>query len=98
MKEQISEIIDRVAIGIAQIDPNGGYLLASEHYCEMLGRNQHEVLRAQLQDFVYHEDLPTALEGFIRVLETGEPGVIDHRVTRGDGSIVWLGNTVSAAR
>jgi PAS domain S-box-containing protein len=98
VREQPEQLLERVAIGIAQIDPNGGYLLASERYCEMLGRDQQEVLRAELQDFVYHEDLPTALDGFIRVLETGEPGTIDHRVRRGDGSMIWLGNTVSAAR
>ncbi|HEX2136364.1 MAG TPA: PAS domain S-box protein [Microvirga sp.] len=97
MREQLDAVLRRAAIGIAQIDPGGRYLLANERYCAMLGRGQEQVVGAELQDFVQPEDLPTCLERFIRVLETGEPAAIEHRVVREDGSTLWIGNTVSAA-
>ena len=98
MRDHPEQLLDRAAIGIAQIDPNGRYLLASTRYCEMLGRDEQEVMQAQLQDFVHEEDLPHAVTAFIRVLETGEGGIVDHRVLHADGSTIWLGNTVSLIR
>ena len=98
MRDHVDELLKRAAIGVAQIDPDGGYLAASERYRQILGRSGDELLHARLQDFVYPQDLPTTLEGFIWVFETGEPRTIDHRVQRTDGITVWVSNAVSLVR
>jgi PAS domain S-box-containing protein len=97
VRGQLEELLDGVAIGIAQIDTSGRYLLANDRYCDMISRSREQILESQLQDLIHPEDLPAALEGFIHVLETGEPRIIDHRVTRSDGLTLWIGNTVSSA-
>jgi PAS domain S-box-containing protein len=98
VREHSQELLDRAGVGIAQIDPNGGYLSVNDRYCDLLGRCRDELLEAQLQEFVAPEDLPVTLDGFIRVLETGTPGIVEYRTVRRDGGVIWLGNSVSAAR
>jgi PAS domain S-box-containing protein len=98
LRERLDELFDRAAVGIAQLDTTGRYVLVNDRYCEMLGRSREELLAAQIQDFIYPEDLPTALDTFIGVVETGASVVLDTRHIRRDGSLLWFSTSVSAGR
>ena len=98
MRYKLEDLLDRALIGVAQVDSDGRFLLASDRYCKFLGRDSSDVLGATLHDFVHPEDLPSSLDTFIRVLETGEPRSVDHRLQASDGSTIWVGNAVSAGR
>ncbi|HEX2138835.1 MAG TPA: PAS domain S-box protein [Woeseiaceae bacterium] len=98
MRERLEKIFEHAAVGIAQLDTSGQYLLVNDRYCELLGRSREELLSAGLQDVTHPDDLPTTLESFIRAIETGAALLIEQRCIRGDGSAVWLSNSVSAGR
>jgi PAS domain S-box-containing protein len=95
---RLDELFERAGVGIAQMDTSGRYVWVNDRYCEIVGRARDELLAGQLQDFTYPDDLPTSLDAFIRVIETGQPLVIDQRHVRRDGSSVWLSNSVSVGR
>jgi PAS domain S-box-containing protein len=98
VRDGLDEIFERAALGIAQLDTSGRYLLVNDQYCRMLGRSREELLPASIQDVTHPQDLPTSLDAFIRTIETGIPCVIEQRCIRGDGSVVRLSNTVSVTQ
>jgi PAS domain S-box-containing protein len=96
--ERLQEIFDRAAIGIAQMDTGGRYLLVNDPYCEMLGRTRAELLGMSIQDVTHPDNLPAVLDAFIRVIESGASAIIEQRCTRKDGSLIWIGNSVSVGK
>ena len=94
----LEKMFDNARVGVAQMDTTGGYLWVNEPYCEMVGRSRDELLAGQMQDFTHPEDLPTSIDAFIRVIESGQPLIIDQRHVRRDGSFVWVSNSVSIGR
>jgi len=98
LPDRLEEIFDRAAVGIAQLDTAGRFLLVNDSYCEMLGRRREDLLRARLQDVTHPDDLPASLDAFIGVIESGASRIVEQRYLRPDGSAAWVGNTVSVAR
>jgi PAS domain S-box-containing protein len=98
LRRRLYDVFDRAAVGLAQMDTQGRYLLVNDRYCEIVGRTREELLRARMQDFTHADDLPGSLDAFIRVIETGASHVIEHRHIRRDGSAVWVSNSVSIGR
>jgi PAS domain S-box-containing protein len=94
----LEKMFDNAGVGVAQMDTTGRYLWMNEPYCEMVGRSRDELLAGQMQDFTHAEDLPTSIDAFIRVIESGHPLIIDQRHVRRDGSFVWISNSVSLGR
>jgi PAS domain-containing protein len=41
-RERLDEILQRAAVGIAQMDTTGRYVLVNDRYCDMLGRTRPE--------------------------------------------------------
>jgi PAS domain S-box-containing protein len=64
----------------------------------MLGRSGEEILRASLQHYVHPEDLPSAVDAYTQVMESGNPAVLCHRFLRSDGTCIWLNQTVCTGR
>jgi PAS domain S-box-containing protein len=94
----LDELLGRAAIGIALLDTSGRYLHANEPYARLLGRTAQALPGVALQALVHPEDLPATLDAFIRVIESGEPRVLEQRWLRADGSAVRLATSVSVAR
>ena len=94
----LEQMFDNAGVGVAQMDTTGRYAWVNDPYCEMVGRSRDELLAGQMQDFTHPEDLPTSLDAFIRVIESGHPLIIDQRHVRRDGSFVWISNSVSLGR
>ena len=51
-----------------------------------------------MQDLTFADDLPENQRLFRHLVETGESFEIEKRYVRGDGSLVWVSNAVSAIR
>lgn len=94
----LGELLGRAAVGIAQLDRDGRFLLVNDAYCDLVGRQRSDLLQSRMQDVTHPDDLPASLDGFIRVIETGVPLTIEQRHVRADGVAVWTSNSVSAAR
>ncbi|HEY8573363.1 PAS domain S-box protein [Phenylobacterium sp.] len=91
-------IFNQVTVGIAQTDLTGRFVLVNDRQCEILGRTREELLGLTMQAVTHPQDLPANEAEFRRLAATGEPFVIEKRYVRGDGSVVWVRNNVSAQR
>ncbi len=97
-RERLGSIISQAAVGIAQTDTTGRFLLANERQCAILGRSRPEVLAARMFDFAHPDDRAENLARFARLIETGQPFASEHRVLRPGGEAVWVNSHVSLVR
>lgn len=83
-------VYDRVPVGITIGDIEGNILQANQAFCEMLGYDEHEILRLNIRDFTPPEDLQLEMTQ-IQPLRMGKTSYqIEKRYIRKDGS-VFLG-------
>ncbi|MCR0984926.1 PAS domain S-box protein [Roseomonas populi] len=97
-REQLSNLVGQAAIGIAQTDLEGRFLLVNDRFCEIVGRDRKALLGRLMQDITHTDARPQNIALFRRLVETGEPFSIEKRYVRPDGSSVWVSNYVSATR
>ncbi|MDK4743021.1 PAS domain S-box protein [Rhizobium sp. CNPSo 3464] len=84
--------------GIALTDLDGCFVTVNQRYCEIVGYPETELLKLRMQDITHPDDLPGYLEQFHRMVETGSSFDIEKRYVRGDGTLVWVSNSVSVIR
>lgn len=87
------------AVGIAHVAPDGKWLRVNEKLCEIVGYPAEVLITKSFQDITHPDDLGADLTLLARLLE-GELThyQMDKRYVRADGSIVWVGLTVSLER
>src|SRR3978361_94293 len=97
--ERIRAILSRAgAVGIAQTDLEGRYLLVNDRYCEMLGRSREEVVGRHLIDFSAEEERPHYSDLLSGIMTKGDAFTIDRRYVRPDGAVTWVNESVSVTR
>ncbi|WP_313618102.1 PAS domain S-box protein [Agrobacterium sp.] len=97
-EERFRAIFSQSAAGIALSDLSGKLISVNQRYCEIVNRPASELIGTHIQAITYAEDVPGNAILFKRLVETGESFDIEKRYVRGDGSLVWGGNSVSAIR
>lgn len=97
-EERFRAIFSQSAAGIALSDLTGKLISVNQRYCEIVNRPASELIGTHIQAITYAEDVPGNAIQFKRLVETGESFDIEKRYVRGDGSLVWGGNSVSAIR
>lgn len=97
-EERFRAIFSQSAAGIALSDLTGKLISVNQRYCEIVNRPASELIGTHIQAITYAEDVPGNAILFKRLVETGESFDIEKRYVRGDGSLVWGGNSVSAIR
>ena len=97
-QERLSNLIEQAAVGIAQVDLQGRLLLVNDRFSKGAGHDR-EALQGQLMpDITHPDDRPRNMLLFGRLAETGVPFWIEKRYVRPDGSVVWVGGSVSVTR
>jgi PAS domain S-box-containing protein len=94
-EERFSSIFNQSAVGIAETDLTGRFVLVNERYCEMVGRSKEELYQTRMQDISHPEDLSGNIALFQRAIKEGVPFKIEKRYIRPDGSEIWVSNNVS---
>jgi PAS domain S-box-containing protein len=99
-RERLEAVATHAAMGVAQMDLEGRFLLVNDRACEILGRARKEVLSGaeRMLDVTHPDDRPENVRLLRRMLETGEPFSIAKRYVRPDGSVIWVNNHVSLTR
>jgi PAS domain S-box-containing protein len=99
-REQLEAIAAHAAVGIAQVDLQGRFVLVNDRQCEILGRTREELLRGEVRmlDVTHPDERPENKQLLRRMLETGEPFSIEKRYVRPDGTVIWVNNHVSLNR
>lgn len=97
-EERLRAIFAQSAAGIALGDLSGKLISVNDHFCRIVGRPRDELIGIRMQDITFADDLPENQRLFRHMAETGESFEIEKRYVRGDGSLVWVSNSVSAIR
>lgn len=97
-EERLRAIFAQSAAGIALGDVTGKLIAVNDHYCQILGRSKEELIGMRMQDLTFADDLSENQRLFKHMVETGESFEIEKRYVRGDGSLIWVSNAVSAIR
>lgn len=97
-EERLRAIFAQSAAGIALGDLTGKLLSVNDHFCRIVGRPRDELIGISMQEITFADDLPENQRLFQHMVQTGESFEIEKRYVRGDGSLVWVANSVSAIR
>jgi len=97
-EERLRAIFAQSAAGIALGDLTGKLLSVNDRFCRIVGRKRDELIGIRMRDITFADDLPENQRLFQHMVETGESFEIEKRYVRGDGSLVWVSNSVSAIR
>lgn len=97
-EERLRAIFSQSAADIALGELSGRLISVNDRYCEIVGRSKEELIGMRMQDITFPDDLPENKRLFKRLAETGESFEIEKRYIRGDSSLVWVSNSVSAIR
>ncbi|HEY3251866.1 MAG TPA: PAS domain S-box protein [Ignavibacteria bacterium] len=88
-------IFKQAAVGIAQFDLTGKFVLVNDRYCEIIGRPANELINMHMQEITHPEDLPHNMELYEKLISDGKDFMIDKRYLRPDNSIVWVRKSVA---
>jgi PAS domain S-box-containing protein len=97
-EERLQAIFSQSAAGIALTDLSGRFVSVNQRYCDIVGRRADELLEGRMQDITFGDDLAEHTRLFRRMVETAQSFNIEKRYIRGDGSLIWVANSVSAIR
>ena len=91
-------IVAQASAGVAAVDLQGRFLLVNHAYCRLTGRTEAELLTLRMQDITHPDDLAANLQLFTACVAEGSEFTIEKRYIRGDGTAVWVENSVSLLR
>ena len=87
---------ENAAMGVANVALDGRWIEVNQRLCDIVGYTREELLAGTFQDITHPDDLEEDLD-HVRALLAGdvESYTMDKRYIRKDGTIVWIGLTVS---
>jgi PAS domain S-box-containing protein len=93
-EERFRVTFDQVAVGIAQIAPDGHLVRINQKYCDIVGYTAEELLQQGLQAITHPDDLALDCR-YIRRALSGEikSYSMDKRYRRKDGTLFWVNVT-----
>ncbi len=87
---------EQAAVGVAEVAPDGQFLLANQRFADIVGRTREELQSCTFQEITHPDDLSKSQTG-VRGLLTGEAKAysITKRYLHKNGDPVWVNLTVS---
>ncbi len=98
-EDRLRAVFELASVGIALLDPNGGWIAVNAAACAIVGYSDDELRRLGFQDITHPDDLPADFTAMRNLLA----GRIRHyasqkRFIRKDGSQVWVNVNASLKR
>lgn len=94
-ERRFTAIVSQAAVGIAETDLEGRFLLTNSAFDTMTGRLPEQLRRLRRQDLINPEDAEIVLARFDQAARDGEPFQLEYRLLRGDGTSIWVLDSVS---
>ncbi len=94
-ERRLAQLVDQTTAGVAQVEPNGHFVLVNPAFCEIVGRSADLLYTMRMQDVTHAEDLGASEYAIDSLLAGGPPCQVEKRYVRPDGSLVWVINSVS---
>ena len=86
---RFAAIFHQAVVGVAVLDTTGRFVMVNQHFCDILGRTEAEVLALRVPEVTHPEDRAANIRVLRTLLAENQSYVIDKRYLRPDGSIVW---------
>jgi diguanylate cyclase (GGDEF)-like protein/PAS domain S-box-containing protein len=97
-QEHIVGVFRNASLGLNQSNGAGCFNLVNDRFCEIVGRTREELMRLSYDDITHPDDTATITPLIAELLQHGTGFVTEKRYVRPGGSLVWVRNSVSAAR
>lgn len=95
VRSQLNSVLMQSNAGIAQADIKGRVVEVNDRYCQMLGYSREEILKMNLGELTHPDDLDRNMKMLQDCMENGNDFLITKRYVCGDGSIIWVNNSIS---
>jgi diguanylate cyclase (GGDEF)-like protein/PAS domain S-box-containing protein len=89
-RKELRAIFEQAGVGIAMLDGNGRWLTVNQRLCEIVGRNEAELLSSDFQSLTHPDDLEIDLVQ-ARQVAAGEIDryTMEKRYLAPDGQVIW---------
>lgn len=94
-ERRFTAIVNQAAVGVAETDPAGRFLLTNAAFESMAGRSAEELRRLRRQELINPDDAQDINERFDRATRDGKPFEAEYRLRQADGTTVWVHDSVS---
>ncbi|WP_409606557.1 chemotaxis protein CheB [Brevundimonas sp.] len=94
-ERRFSAIVDQAAVGITETNLQGQFLLSNAAFDTMAGRTPEELGRLRRQEIIGPEDADAVTARFDQAVTDGGAFELEYRLLRGDGTCVWVHDSVS---
>ncbi|MGZ4717450.1 MAG: PAS domain S-box protein, partial [Acidimicrobiales bacterium] len=86
-------------LGMVLSGPDGRHIQVNQAYCELVGRDEAELIGVPAADLLHPDDVALLTEDHSRVVRGGlEQTSLELRVLRPDGATIWVRLHISAVR
>lgn len=85
----LSKIFSQALVGILECGPDGRARLINRRYCEILGREENEIIGQDVVQFTHSEDIEQTRNLIRQKAAKGESFQVEKRYVRPNGEIVW---------
>jgi len=97
-RARLQALFDQAIVGIAQLDPDGRFVVASHTFCDLVGRSVPELLMQQDVDVVAPEDAGAYAACVQRMRKDQKACAVEVRYVKPSGQVVWVNASVSPLR
>lgn len=98
VRSQLNNVFMQSNAGIAQADIDGRVMQVNDRYCEMLGYSRQQMLKMNLGDLNHPEDSEHNRKLLQNCINNGKDFLVTNRYVCGDGSIIWVKNSISIGK
>ncbi|HEY0245463.1 MAG TPA: PAS domain S-box protein [Mucilaginibacter sp.] len=96
---QFHHAFEYAPIGIALVSPVGEWIRVNKMLCQLLGREEQDLLKQTFQDITHPDDLNIDLEQMHQLLDNQIISYqMDKRYFHSNGSIIWVSLSVTLVR
>jgi two-component system CheB/CheR fusion protein len=94
-ERRFTAIVNQAAVGVAETDPAGRFLLTNAAFETMAGRSAENLQRLRRQELISPDNAEDINERFDQAVRDGQPFEAEYRLRRADGTTVWVHDSIS---
>ena len=94
---RLGMLVNQASVGITQSDLSGRLTTANDRFCDIVGRPANDVVGAAIETLVHTDDRAAMPSTMAALVAGGGPLMVEERLVRPDGRVVWVSNHMSLA-
>jgi len=91
----LAGIFAQTGAGFAEATLDGQFVLANEHFCELVGRRRENLLGLKLSDIIHPGERNVQAAVTSQVIASRQPATTEMRFLHTDNRTLWTANTIS---